>query len=118
MDTVATPTGNRLTASLHCIFTSYSEIKWYKDGVTIEMALLPSYNTTNTSLVVSTTLSDNNSTKLEGLYYCVVNNALGSAKSRSALVTSQYHLPVLLLSVYDGYIIFRSASSFCCFALG
>ena len=108
-DTVATPIGNHLTATLHCESASYrtdSGIQWYKDGTTIEMALLPSYfNSTNTSLVVATVHSDNEAVKLEGMYYCVISNTLGSVRSRSALVRSQYHFCILefhLQLVADG----------------
>ena len=96
MDTVATPVGNRLTATLHCESATYrtdSGIQWYKDGVTIETALLPSYfNATDTSLVVATAHSDNDAVKLEGMYYCVISNKLGSVRSRSVLVTSRCHM--------------------------
>ena len=99
MDTVATPTGNLLTATLHCKSDSKIKIKWYKDDVTIEKALFPScYNTTNTSLMVATALSDTDKdcSKLDGLYSCVISNTLGSVRSRSALVTSQYHLHIAI----------------------
>ena len=101
MDTVAIPTGNLLTATLHCKSDSEIKIKWYKDDVTVEMALLPScYNTTNTSLMVATTRSDKDGSKLEGLYYCVISNTLGSVRSRSALITSQPFQIHLKVAIY------------------
>ena len=102
MDTVATLIGNRLTATLHCKSASYrtdSGIQWYKDGVTIEMALLPSYfNTANTSLVLSTAHSDNDGTRVEGMYYCVIISTVGSVRSRNALITSWCHFCISILN--------------------
>ena len=105
MDTVATSLGNHLTATLHCKFAPYrtaSGIQWYKDDGTIEMTLPPSYfNATNTSLIVA---SDNDAVKLEGMYYCVISNTLGSVRSRSShykLVPFLYIYFLLLVS--DGY---------------
>ena len=109
MDTVATPTGNLLTATLHCKSDSEIKIKWYKDNVTIEMALLPScYNTTNTSLMVGTARSDKDCSKLEGLYYCVISNTLGSVRSRNALVKSQYHLYITISNPSESCHLFNS----------
>jgi hypothetical protein len=99
-DTVATPIGDRLTATLHCKSTSDrtdSGIQWYKDGVKINTTLNShQFHTTNTSLEVSTTLSDQDTVRLEGKYYCVVSNTLGSIRSRSVFVRTQRIVPGII----------------------
>ena len=87
-DTVAIPVGHSRSATLSCRAGSMSVIEWYKDNVTVEMASLPGYNITNTSLVVATTDPKDDGLILEGTYYCVISNAFGAVRSRSALLKS------------------------------
>ena len=105
-DTVAILLGHVRSANLSCRSNdSASVIEWYKDGVAIQMASLPWYNITNTSLVVATTDPRDNGITLEGLYYCVISNAFGAARRRSALVKSSY----ISNSIYfiDLYVLFH-----------
>jgi hypothetical protein len=53
------------------------------------MALLPNYTITDTSLVVAATDPEDDGRDLEGMYYCVISNAFGAVRSRSALVKTQ-----------------------------
>ena len=105
-DTVAIPVGHVRSANLSCRSNdSASVIEWYKDGVAVEMASLPWYNVTSSSLVVATTDKRGDGLILEGLYYCVISNAFGVARSRSALVKSSY----ISNSIYfiDLYVLFH-----------
>jgi hypothetical protein len=91
-DTVAIPVGHLRSATLSCRALSYtnpSVIEWYKDDEPVEMTLLPNYTIINTSLIVATTDPRDDGIVLEGMYYCVIRNAFGAVRSRSALVRTQ-----------------------------
>ena len=93
-DTVVIPVGLVRSANLSCRAISYgvkSVIEWYKDDVALETTSglgLPGYNVTNSSLVVATTDPRDDGAILEGTYYCLVSNAFGAVRSKSALVKS------------------------------
>jgi hypothetical protein len=91
-DTVAISAGLSRSATLSCKAISYDSvavIEWYKDDVEIETASIPTYNASSTSLVVGTTNASDSGVILEGTYYCVIGNAYGTIRSRSALIKSQ-----------------------------
>ena len=108
-DTVAIPVGLSRSATLSCRAISYgsvSVIEWYKDDLAIDMASLPRYNATNTSLVVGTTDARDDGHILEGMYYCVISNTFGAVRSRNALVKSSYIILIGKLLIFMSGFVF------------
>lgn len=90
VDTVAGyggPGGPFVSATLSCqARPEDAAITWYKDDLPVEMVEIPGVQARGGLLTVGTRDSTDDGGIVEGFYYCLAANGVGTVRSRTALV--------------------------------